>query len=52
MSILKVNARSFLESCAFTMTNFMEKHIGHLTQTEQHRIEQLLRQQKNFQEIA
>ena len=26
--------------------------MGHLTKTERHRIEQLLRQQKNFQEIA
>lgn len=34
------------------MTNFMEETMGHLTKTERHRIEQLLRQQKNFQEIA
>jgi len=26
--------------------------MGHLTKTERHRIEQLLRQQKKFQEIA
>ena len=30
----------------------MEENMGHLTKTERHRIEQLLRQQKNFQEIA
>ena len=34
------------------MTNFMEETMGHLTKTKRHRIEQLLRQQKNFQEIA
>lgn len=34
------------------MTNFREVNMGHLTKTERHRIEQLLRQQKNFQEIA
>ena len=52
MTIVKVNALCFLPPACVYYDKFQEVTMGHLTKTERHRIEQLFRQQKNFQEIA